>query len=338
MSGIHPDILRPRVPRLGTVTTGYGVEATSRRGGTYSKPTRSDTLVFHTNDEEVAEAVRAAYGGHISKHSPTWEFDVITDQRSIAVTALATGFRQALEDWRAAECLRRCDGVTMSTVEGKPNVRPCMCNLEMERGEERRCTPTTILPVLLEAVKADRLGIWELRSNSWGTAAAFAGTLQALQMTGVSAPSFPAIVQMVDRTVRDVSGELREVVELQLTVAASHHQLAELASRASELPAGPAELEDPRDLEHRAALMDSWANVQRRAHQAGLRDRLADDWRTMFGSGKRFEDLTVGELEAWVELADATVADAESPQEPAEPPAEGDLHGEPSPPLPVEQG
>ena len=308
---IDPTILRPRIPRLGTITTGYGETRQARSGRDTVTPRRSDTLVLHTNDEAAADAALAAYGGEIRHDSPTWAFDVVTNRRDLDVVVLRQGVRQHLELWRTAVCARRCDGVTMSLLDGRPTDDPCLCEREMATGKpDRDCSPHTVVPALLD-LDVDRLGIWEIRSTSWGTAAAVAGTLSALTLTGITSGSFPAVVAMSDRTVRDASGKVREVTELTLTVAARVDRLAEIAAQAAdEIGTTPAALPDGDD-GRRFALMTEWSELQPRAHGLGLRERLADDWRQMVGGGREFGELTLDELDAWLVLVRATVADAE---------------------------
>ena len=312
---IDDSILHARIPRLGTITTGRGVERTSSRtGNTYAQPTKASTLVFHTDDADVARAVAERFGGRVLDESPTWAHDVETTARAIDALAIPAGFRQALESWRAAECSRRCDGVTMSTLDGKPTSRSCLCAEELAQGRERVCTPSTILPLIIE-LDVERFGVWELRSNAWGTASSIKGTMTALAMVGATQGSVPVIVSMVDRKVRDTAGEVHSVVELTVAIARSHASLAQLAGQAAQLDA-PAIVELPAgttDDGARLDLMQEWADLQGRAHRAGLRETLQSEWRALFGeSGKAsFDDLDLAELEAWVTIVRGEVAEAE---------------------------
>lgn len=310
---IDDDVLGGRIPRLGTITTGRGVESTSKAGNAYSRPTKADTLVFHTDDPEVAYAVQLRFGGDLQTDSPSWDYDVVTDTRTADVLVLPEGFRQDLELWRAAECIRRCSGVTMRTRDGRPTAEPCLCEQEISQGQERACKPSTVLPVLVD-LDVERFGVWEIRSTSWGTAHAIKGTISALRLVGATQGSVPAVLSMVDRQVRDASRQVRDIVELHLTIARSHRSLSELASRAAaaidapplgELPAG--------DDADRLELMQAWSDLQSRAHRLGLREILADEWRSLFGSEPRreFADLTVDELRGWVDVVRSEVTSAE---------------------------
>ena len=309
---IQDEVLQGRIPRLGSITIGRGVEATSQKGNTYGKPTKSQTLVFHTNDPEVANAVQVRFGGDLKTDSPTWDYDVVTEVREAEVVVLGPGFRQTLEVWRAAECMRRCDGVMMSTEGGRPVSKPCVCNGEMERGADRSCKPHTILPVLVD-LDAERFGGWEIRSTSWGTAAAIKGTMRALAMVGATQASVPAILSMVNRTVRDTTGQVRDITEMHVTVAQSHATLSALAGQAAALDGpAPASLPSGGEDADRLSLMQEWSDLHARAHGIGLRSQLAEDWRGMFGGSHReFDDLDIDELRSWVALVRSTVEDHE---------------------------
>lgn len=339
---IDDAVLHARIPRLGTITTGRGVERQSQRGATYAQPRKASTLVFHTDDELVARAVAQRFGGTMLDESPTWAYDVETDHRSIEALAIPAGFRQALELWRAAECVRRCDGVTMSTYDGKPTSRTCLCAEELAQGRDRACTPSTVLPLIIE-LDVERFGVWELRSNAWGTASSIKGTMHALAMVGATQGSVPVVVSMVDRKVRDAQGDVHGVVELAVAIARSHASLADLAGRAHELDAPPViELpEGETDAGTRLDLMSEWADLQGRAHRAGLREQLAGEWRAMFGeSGKAsFDDLDLAELEAWVRVVRGEVAEAERPEPVSGAVSSPDSEGEASTPtlaLPID--
>lgn len=213
---IDDSVLEGRIPRLGTITVGHGVEATSRHGKTYARPTKSETLVLHTNDPELANAAQVTFGGDIATDSPHWDYDVITDETSIPATLFGPGFRQNLEHWRVAECVRRCDGVKMSTQDGRPASRSCLCAVEIAAGQERLCKPHTSLPVLLN-LGVERLGVWEIRSTAWGTARQIKGAIQMLAVAGINGP-VTGNVSMHTRNVRDTKGKVWEVAEIQVTI------------------------------------------------------------------------------------------------------------------------
>lgn len=307
---IDDTVLAGRLPRLGSITTGYGVEATSRAGNPYARPVGADTLVLHTNDEEVAAAVLERFGGDLRDDSPNWRHDVVTATRDLDLLILPAGLRQAMEHWRAAECTRRCDGVRMVLLAGKPCDRPCLCAEEMATGAERACAPHTILPAMLD-LPVERWGVWEIRSTGYGSAQNLKGTVRALAMIGVTAGSVPARLSMVDRTTRDQEGRVREITDLSLTIARSLQSLTELASQTtSALPATTVASLPSGDAEQKLAALQRWTDVQGRGFRLGLRDAMIDLWRSLYGA-RDLEDLTADELDGWVDAAADLLADAE---------------------------
>lgn len=318
---IHPDIIRPRLSRIGTITTGYGVTATSQTGRDYSRPNRAKTLVFHTDDLAVANAVLADYGGEIRTDGQGWEFDVVTDVRQVELVALRSGWRSNLEQWRAGQCARRCDGITMSLRDGNPYDGPCVCGPEMASGADRACDPVTVLPVLID-LDVDRLGVWEVRSTSWGTAAAIAGAMQALDLAGAPVRAFPAVLSMVDRTTRDRTDRVREVTELHLTVAARASRLAEIEVASVQAVAGREAVALPAGDVRREELLRRWADIHGEAHAAGVLVGLRQVWGEMHGDA-RPEELSTDDLDAWVTTAARFTADASGSPESA-----GDVRGD----------
>lgn len=325
---IHDDVLHARIPRLGSITTGHGVEATSSKGMTYSKPTKASTLVFHCNDADVAAAVQGTFGGTISTDSLNWACDVITDVRDAPVGILPAGFRQALESWRAAQCLRRCDGVTMTTVNGRPVSQPCLCDAEMARGQDRTCTPSTVLPCFVD-LTVERFGVWEIRSTAWGTASSLKGVMRALAMVGAGQATVPAVLSMVARTVRDTHDKVHQVEELQVAIAQSRQALEGLSGKAAALDSSTTGALPAGVDQERLDLLTQWAGLATQISAKGLRDALLADWRAQFGQ-RDIEGLSTEELSDWVDHVTDRLWDAAgSDERPPEPP-EGGGEGTPS--------
>jgi len=298
---IADTVLPGRLPRIGTISTGYGKAATSQKGSEYSQPNRAKTLVLHTNDADAAAAAVAEFGGAVLEDSPTWAYDVVTAVREFRVWVMMSGFRQHLELWRAGSCERRCDGVTMSMVAGNRETGPCLCADQPERA----CSPTTVLPVLLD-LDLDRVATWEVRSTGWGTAANVKGTMQSL--SGASG-MVPCILGMKDRDTRDRSGQVRAVTDMTLIPALS---LAALTAgpRQIEAPATDAELVAGADRDdERVGLLAEWAQL-RPMIDDGLRDVLADDWRKAGFDTGAIEELTTGQLRGWLDTVRARLPSA----------------------------
>lgn len=308
---IDPSVVAPRVPRLGTITVGRGKTASSQAGREYSQPRREDTLVFHTNDGEVANAVQMLFGGDVFTESPTWGFDVVTDATQMTVRTLTSLFRQDLCAYSRSQTLRRCDGVRMSMIEGRPASADCLCVGEMAAGKDRTCSPYTNMPVLID-LDVDRAGTWEVKSTSWGTAANIAGTMRLLLATGLTG-EVPAILEMRKRVVKDAKGETHEVPELHLTPAVSLAALTgdsrpALDSGAADDDEPPMSAEDDRAL---AVLNEIWESLLERAGRLDILPAVREWWRTRHG-GRPPEQLGLADMRTAVEEVRAIVDDVEA--------------------------
>lgn len=327
---IADDVLRASIPRLGTVTVGRGVLRQSQAGNDYSQPTRAKSLVFHTNDDAAADAILSTLGGRHHTDSPNYAHDVELDPgKTVPVMVLPFGWRQNMEDWRAAECRRRCDGLRMATVDGKPADEPCRCQIEMDTmgAQERTCSPHTVLPVLVDLDLA-RFGVWEVRSTAYGSARRLKGAIQALQMVGVTQAQVPGVLFTETVQTRDSTGKVWDVLELDVRIAADHHALAQLASSAPvraldppDLPAlgngdqppeptGDARAEED-EARARQALATDLRSLRESADEFGLRDVLAAAWAERHPDAERLGDLDLASLTAWVQYVRSTVDEAE---------------------------
>lgn len=308
---IDDNVLGGRLPRLGSITTGRGVTASSKSGNEYSRPTRSDTLVFHTDDPEVANAVQVRFGGDVLSDSPNWKYDVVTETRDVDLDVLPAGWRQSLEAWSAAKVLRRCDGVETSMVDGRPNRQACICQSEMDSGDqdERACSPSTILTALVD-LPVERWGVWEVRSTGWGTASNLKGTMRALAIVGITSGSVPARLSMVDRTTRDRDDKVWEVTDLSLAIAQSQTSLSALAAQPA--PASGVAEVGPGERKGRQVVLAHWQSLRDRGSQLGLRETMLKSWAEKFGRSRHVEDLNDEELFGWVGDMNDLVKEAES--------------------------
>lgn len=292
---IDPSVIEPRTPRLGTITTGRGVAATSSKGRSYNRPTRTDCFVVHTDVEQAAAAVADRFDGTTMRDSDTWDFDVLVPARTIPVHVLVPQFRQAMELWTAGQCHRRCDGVTASHVRGVGEGVPCVC----DSGAARECSPTTVMPVLLD-LGLPMLGTWEVRSSSYGTAGNLSGTIRMLTSTVRAGAVVPADLSLQDRKVRDSEGRVWDTVEMLLYPTVGLDGLA----GALDAPAGGRGLPAPdRD---RDVLMARWSRLLESVDDV-TRGRLQAAWRSQGHGATQVGDLDIPDLLAWVEQADRLV-------------------------------
>lgn len=341
---IRDDVLRGAIPRLGTITTGRGVAAESKKGREYSKPTKAGGLVFHTDDGEVANVVLEEFGGTVHTDSPTWGFDVEIEHRHVDVLAIPGGFRQWLTQYRTEQTLRRCDGKQMIVLDGKQvgveqggqvvDGEPCRCEAEMARGAGRACKPQTVLPVMID-LPVERFGVWEVRTNGWTSGRQLKGAVQALWMVGIQGGqvALPAQLVAYDDTVR--SGEdVWEIVGLELRITAHPDRLVELASgrgvpslaggvpalgggvpEDGELPPDPGDARaEASEARARAALEDDYRRLRARAGELDLVGVLSAEWGERHGD-LRIEELMLADLAQWVDAVRQIVADAEAAEE-----------------------
>lgn len=312
---IGDDTLGPNIVRLGTITCGRTTERERDDGSTYRAPAKAETLVFHTDDLALATALVDAYGGTVYEDSPNWRYDVVTDTTEVEVEILASGFRQWLEAWATASCLRRCDGTTMVTRDGNATSEPCLCAAELAAGADRTCKPHTTLPVLID-LPVDRFGVWECRSTSWGAARSIKGTISTLDLIGATGRLSRGILRAEEAITRDPQNRVRRHYELSLAIAESRAALeAGMASGARSLPsAGEDRPELPAGTDPvRAALVDAWSSLVVRAKATdGGYEQLRADWDGYRGDAENPADLDVDRFREWIDLARATVEDYEA--------------------------
>lgn len=300
MSPIAQEFLRQRMPQLGTITVGYGTEATSKKGLTYSQPHRVDTFVFHTDDAAVARAVLDLLGGRISEQSPSWAFDVITDADCLRVEALHQQFDQAMKSYKGGVLQRACDSEWMSVVDGRRDGRSCLCVEENggDRTAERACNPYTSLSVLLPELDADRFGVFTLKSNSLRTAANLSGWWRLVAAAGGAVAPIPVLLRTEEARMVDRDGTARNVVQITAVPAVSLAALRQGAYAA--LPGQrPPALQAPED-RALAALRESWATLTVQVTEAGLTEQVRTWWRARGLPGK-VEDLAGSDLRDAIE-------------------------------------
>lgn len=336
---IRDDVLRGSVPRLGTVTTGRATTRT-KDGRSFPQPRKASGLVFHTDDGELANVVLEEHGGTVHTDSPTWGFDVEVDAREVDVMVIPGGFRQWLEAWKVEQCLRRCDGAKMITLDGQTvgvaqggevvDGEPCLCEQEMARGRPRTCKPSTVLPVMID-LPVERFGVWEVRTTGWTSGRQLKGAVQALWMVGLQGGRvvLPARLAAVDDTVRS-GDQVHSIVGLELRITAHPDRLVEIARSgggsalagpspgalpSGELPPDPSDARaDAAEARARAALEDDHARLRERAEGLDLIGVLSAEWGERFGD-LRIDDLLLADLASWVDHVRQTVADAEDAAE-----------------------
>jgi len=223
-------------PRLGRISCGYQTTRQSPKG-VVIHPSRSDTLVFSSDDRGRIEAVASVLGGTVQQ-SPR---PAGADERWFAVT----GARElevllpSLDDqtwdawyeaWGQGGLLRRCDGVRCliainpETGERTEDV-PCLCDADGLEGDAR-CRVTSRLNVLVPRLSGvvPGIGVWQVVSRGESTYRSIASVIALLralvQATGAAAVRIPLVLRVEERQGRDAQGRPRRwpVLALQSTV------------------------------------------------------------------------------------------------------------------------
>lgn len=300
---IDDAIMPARLTTIGTITVG----TTNERG----HPQRSSTFVFHTDDDKAAKAVQGTYGGTVVTEQGNWQYDVVTDVTEFNAGAIPAGFRQWMEQWATAKCLRRCTGTRMVTRDGKPTDEPCLCAAEGKSPGEV-CSPSTAIPLVVDLPRLPRLSLWDLKSTAFGSARNLKDAYTTMQvMVADPGVTIPVVVRAVGTKVRDRDGKVWDTTEMSLTVAAGTQTLAQIgtADEPQALDSG----DDP-ERRARAALIDEFGRLIDRAKHAGVYDQVRADWDAFRDDADDPDPAALDSerLGRWVDLVRSTVEDAEA--------------------------
>jgi hypothetical protein len=158
-----------RYRELGRLRMGQRVDTGRVKDGRkVQRPAKLETWRLTSTDWRLIDRAAELYGGKPETwaDAPGWNHEKQTGVRQFQVTTEANdvpvmlppevALSQAMEAWKAAECLRRCDG-TWDQISGAE----CLCSDE----ESPLCKPTTRLSVLLTDMPG--LGVWRLETHGW---------------------------------------------------------------------------------------------------------------------------------------------------------------------------
>jgi hypothetical protein len=164
-------------------------------------PEALHTFRFTSSDESALEQVAAIYGGTVrpwqDQASPD-RFELFSDASEIRVALPRSALTQWYELWSGGGCQRRCDGVTVTLLQGagpeggESLEADCMC---AQRGE-MACTMQTRLSVLLPDVRL--LGTWRYDTKSAiaaGELKAAVELIEAVQLQGIQR----GVMRLVER-------------------------------------------------------------------------------------------------------------------------------------------
>lgn len=161
--------LGSRPPEAGRIRIGEQVPDPKSRTGKRMKSLT--TFRFTSPDRDIIEHIARDYGGKAEawnepKANPSQQWQVTTTRSEIPVRLIPDGINTHYELWSGSGCVRRCDGLEVSTPklvgEGwEPSFQPCLCTQE----NLRKCDPHTRLSVVLPDFAF--LGVWRLESKGW---------------------------------------------------------------------------------------------------------------------------------------------------------------------------
>jgi len=210
------ETLRSYFPRIGRI--GMGFMTDTKADGTKAKrpfPARTETFVFHADDEDRAKEVARVFGGDvaeaISRDEEGGRWRVITKAKEIEFFLPTDDERSVdfwMEKWNNLGVVRRCTGnvCVMAVVDSKPDPQtgevvkqtirnvPCLCEQENAHGEDA-CDTTTRMNVVIPVLKdAPGLGVWQVQSRGRGTCQAIKGSIELLQALRGSIALTPLIL------------------------------------------------------------------------------------------------------------------------------------------------
>lgn len=198
-------------------------------------PEALHTFRFTSSDESALEQVAAIYGGTVrpwSDQASPDRFELFSDASEIRVALPRSALTQWYELWSGGGCQRRCDGVTVTLLQGagpdggESLEADCMC---AQRGE-MACTMQTRLSVLLPDVRL--LGTWRYDTKSAiaaGELKAAVELIEAVQLQGIQR----GVMRLVERMGQ---GRRRQFTIAQLGLDESLDGLIAGAGRIAALP------------------------------------------------------------------------------------------------------
>lgn len=198
MSPIDAIVLQRQMRQLGRIRIGQQVPAGKGR----TRPTKLETFRLTSRSRDLILAAAESLGGEVRpwQNGDTDEWEVITETNVLdIVIAPGEPVTQWMELWAAGGCIRRCDGVTMTTGA------PCACPRDQEQRRElaakgEACKPTTRLTVLLPGVPD--IGVWRLDSGGFYAAVELAGAADVLHQASEQGVFLPARLRLEQRRVK----------------------------------------------------------------------------------------------------------------------------------------
>jgi hypothetical protein len=188
-----------------------------------------DTFRFTSPHQSAIERIAEIHGGSPKPWSDDRariknQWEVITPVNTLEVILPADGLSVWYEKWGGGGCERRCDGVTVTTVQLRGDdvdevQSPCICVAK----NARECDPHTRLNIILPNV--DFFGTWRLESKGWNAAAELPGMFDLIQSIAASGKMVQAELSVHTRETV-TAGKKRKFIVPSLAVRATPQELA----------------------------------------------------------------------------------------------------------------
>lgn len=307
---IHKSVMRRRPPKAGTISMGRTVLT---KNGDKTRPSKTNRPCFHTTYAELRDQIVATFGGEVftnpkrSADEPE-SYDIVIGVDWFDGRIYPSDLYNYLEVWKTAQCVRRCDGINMTMLEGQPvrGTQPCLCLPEMENGAKRLCKPTTKISVDVAGLPV--VMPWSLQTSGWDSSQRIVGIVEQLEARGVTSGRVPVRVSAVDGESRDDQGRVQKHKAFEIVCTLTEVELTAVArpvltnDTAAALPG-----DDDREVIKASVL----------AIIGQLDDTQKDEakalWQEMVGTGVGFSSADIDDLRDYHELVRPMVDRPELP-------------------------
>ena len=204
-----------RIPEIGRLRLGEAKVDPKRPG----KPL--DHFRFTSSSRANVEAVAAVYGGTPVERGGQWEVIVESESLDVLIPP-QNAYSFSYELWSGGALIRRCDGVTASTVEKagegwEEMSQPCLCD-----EEKPDCKPTLRLNLILRGVEV--FGVALMQSTGWNAASEIPAMIDAAQVAAHGG-AIPATLRIESRTSKSKTKGTRNFKVPKLEIRASVERL-----------------------------------------------------------------------------------------------------------------
>lgn len=194
--------IQQRMTEVGRIRLG------ERKG---NRPSRLDHFRLTSQRKDVLDAAAAVYGGLVepwaSDQGPQHQLTIEADALDVLI-APGESFTQWFELWTGGGCARRCNGITVESLDGK-DVRDreveCMCPRDVSERVDMAasgaaCKPTTRLSVWLPRLLG--IGVWRAETHGFYSAAELPAKVSLLQSLAAQGYCPSAILRIATRSVK----------------------------------------------------------------------------------------------------------------------------------------